>query len=239
MNTPSKVEISRRFSDGDYLRRNRDWHAADSRWKARQIERILKKNKLNFQTIGEVGCGAGEVLLELSARYPYADMTGFELSPDAFAICSNKANEKVSFEFTDIATVDRVFDVLLCIDVFEHVENYIEFLRSLRANAKFHVFHVPLDISASSVLRGKFTEVRRLVGHLHYFTRETALATLVDAGYDILDNFYTAPFLADGPPISSSRARLAKLPRRLVYALSPTLLSRAIGGCSLLVLAKG
>lgn len=231
-----KRDIVERFQDGDYLKNNLSWHAEDSPWKAAQILKILSDNKVHFDTMAEVGCGAGEILLNLAKSYPLVDMMGFELSTDAFEICSAKKSETVSFELSNIAEVDRVFDVILCIDVFEHVENYIGFLKSLRLKSKQHIFHIPLDISASATLRGTFADARNLVGHLHYFTQETALATLRDAGYTIQDYFFTAPFASDGVPVKSTISGLARYPRRLLFKLSPTFTSRLVGGCSLLVL---
>lgn len=33
--------------------------------------------------------------------------------------------------------------------------------------------------------------MRRSVGHIHYFTKETALALLEDTGYRVIDHGYT------------------------------------------------
>jgi len=49
---------------------------------------------------------------------------------------------------------DTYFDSLLCIDVFEHVEDYIGFVKTLKSKATYKIFHIPLDISVLSVIRG-------------------------------------------------------------------------------------
>ncbi len=77
---------------------------------------------------------------------------------------------------------------------------------------------------------------RNSVGHLHYSNRETALATLRDCGYEIIDTFYTATFLDF--PLPSLKARLAKPVRALLFKIAPDLTVRLLGGCSLMVLAK-
>ena len=76
---------------------------------------------------------------------------------------------------------------------------------------------------------------REEVGHLHYFTKETALATLRDAGYEIVDWCYTPGALLNP---RSLKAKLVSLPRKLLSALNQDLTSRVLGGYSLLVLAK-
>jgi hypothetical protein len=73
------------------------------------------------------------------------------------------------------------FDIVMAIDVFEHVEDYFGFLRKLRGKAEYKIFHIPLELSVQSVLRSSIIiEGRKSVGHIHYFTKETALETLKD-----------------------------------------------------------
>ena len=75
----------------------------------------------------------------------------------------------------------------------------------------FKIFHIPLDLSVSALLRGMLIYNRNSVGHLHYFTSDTAIATLTDCGYEIVDTMYT-PSFADLPS-KSWKAKLIKLPR--------------------------
>ena len=78
--------------------------------------------------------------------------------------------------------------------------------------------------------------LRNSVGHLHYFTRETALATLVDSGYIVLDFFYTTGIL--DLPAKTFKSQIARLPAKLLYKLNQDLAAKLTGGFSLLVLAK-
>jgi hypothetical protein len=121
--------------------------------------------------------------------------------------------------------------------VFEHVEDYFSFLRKLRDKARYKIFHIPLDISVSSVLRSSpILGARKHVGHLHYFTKETALATLEDTGYEILDYFYTAGSIDLN--IKMVKTFLARFPRQVLYTLNQDIAVRLMGGYSLLVLTK-
>ena len=52
------------YDDGTYLENNNGWHVADSPWKAQQIRRAIEANNLAFDTVAEVGCGAGEILAQ-------------------------------------------------------------------------------------------------------------------------------------------------------------------------------
>ncbi len=75
-----------RYTTDTYLNQNPSWGVEDSAWKARQVEKILKRNKLQPQTFGEIGCGSGEILKQLSLVYPRAEFAGYEVSPHATAV---------------------------------------------------------------------------------------------------------------------------------------------------------
>jgi SAM-dependent methyltransferase len=227
------------YEDGTYLEHNPTWHVEHSPWKAGEVAKLLDRNGVRPRTVCEVGCGAGEVLLSLAERLgPEVAYVGYEISPQAFALCSGKARDGVRFVHADLlADPDARFDVVLAIDVFEHVDDYLGFLRRLRAHGERFVFHIPLDLSVQTVLRARpLAEVRRSVGHLHYFTKETALATLRDAGFEVLDHAYTKGSLELDD--LSWRAKLLKLPRKVAFAAHPDLTVRVLGGFSLMVLAR-
>ena len=84
--------ITSRYNNGDYLKKNKDRHAGDSLWKASQIDKMIAKNKLQLNTICEIGCGAGEILvqLDLKNRYKNINFFGYEVSKDAYALCKKK-----------------------------------------------------------------------------------------------------------------------------------------------------
>lgn len=224
------------YADGTYLQNNATWHVEDSPWKARQIEKLLSKNSITPETVCEVGCGAGEILKQLSMKMPNTRFFGYELSPQAFRLCQARQSSMVQYLNTSVFTDDLTFDTLLCIDVFEHVEDYIGFVRQLRTKATYKVFHIPLEVNVLSVLRGTMLTQRKRVGHLHYFTPATGLATLEDAGYEVIDWFLTPAF--DDLPGTSFKSRLGRVPRKLLYSISPGGLVKILGGCSMIVLAK-
>ena len=225
------------YLEGEYLTQNPTWHAEDSPAKARWIETLLARNNCNPRTIAEIGCGAGEILRELQARRPDATYVGFDISPQAFQICSPKANEGLSFRLEDLTAVDERFDALLVIDIFEHVPDYMGFIESLKDKAEYKIFHIPLDLSVQALLRGKvYMDIRKKLGHLHYFFKDTALATLDEAGYEVIDWFYTAGSLE--LPNPSFKKRLLNGPRRLLQAVDKDLAARLFGGYSIMVLTR-
>jgi SAM-dependent methyltransferase len=182
----------------------------------------------------DVGCGAGEVLRHIHDRLRPERLVGYEVAEVAFDLCRGRATERLEFRFEDAAASPEHFDVMLLLDVIEHVDDPIGFLRSLRFKSDRTILHIPLDLSVQSVFRpGRLLHSRRTLGHLHYFTHETALATVEDAGYGVLSTQLTAVSL--DLPARSRKAAVAALPRRI---LPRSIAARTLGGFSLLVLAE-
>lgn len=222
------------YCDGEYIKNNPLYHVADSSWKAQQIKKMVIKHELEVETICEIGCGAGEVLRQLQNQMTKnIRFFGYDISPQAFELCKQRSNENITFYCTDLLTKDiDPFDLILCIDVFEHVEDYMGFLRRLRNKGKYKVFHIPLEISVIKVIRYKrLLENRELVGHLHYFIKDTALLTLKDTGYEIVDYFYTPAGYYNKHDL---RSRIIK---KLPLLFGTDIIARMWGGYSLMVLA--
>jgi len=227
------------YTDGTYLQANPGWHAEDTSWKAGHILRMLNQNAIKPTTIGEFGCGTGLILHELAKNFgPDVTLSGFEVSPVALELCRKHETSNVRF-FPQQAADDPAvsFDVLLLIDVIEHVEDLCSMLRRVRTKAALKIFHIPLDLSAQSVLReSPLCKWRREVGHLHFFTKGLALSTLQETGYHVIDHFYTKTNIELGN--RGWRADLMKIPRMMLYRMNKDFAARLLGGFSLLVLAK-
>lgn len=233
-----KVLDRNMYVDGGYLERSPLWHADESPFKVKQILRMLAKNSLQPKTICEVGCGAGEVLKLLQEKLDNAcSFWGYEISPQALEMCKSKANERLQFKLADISGEEGTFfDMILVLDVIEHVEDYFGFLNGIRPKSDLKIFHFPLDLSVQAVLRKRGLLTRRqLYGHLQYFTKETALETLKDVGYELLDYFYTPRCIELAKQMIQ---KIAILPREICFAIHQDLAVRILGGYSLLVLAK-
>lgn len=227
------------YENGSYHRHNPTWHLEDSPWKAQQILKMLKKHNLELETIGEIGCGAGGILKHLSQCLPGSiALHGFEISEAAYSLCKQWQVGNLHFHLEDLLEKPSVFfDLLLVIDVIEHVEDYFGFLRKLRGKAHHKIFHIPLDFNLINLLRPQILpNMRKNIGHIHYFSKETALASLEDTGYEVVDWFYT-PCAFE---LASTTRKIAmfNLPRRILFVLRPDLSARIFGGFSIMVLAK-
>ncbi|MEJ6643062.1 MAG: class I SAM-dependent methyltransferase, partial [Akkermansiaceae bacterium] len=120
------------YTNEDYLKTTKTWHSEDSPWKADQICEIIRRNKLSPRSIAEIGCGAGAILDELSKKplLKGTNFYGYDISPQAIELCKKIESDRIHFECEDLLEQhddSKIFDILLVIDVFEHVPDYLGF----------------------------------------------------------------------------------------------------------------
>jgi SAM-dependent methyltransferase len=223
------------YNEGTYLRHNANWHQEDSPYKAKLVGELLA----NFpaRSVIEIGCGAGEVIRILSGQFPGIQFDGYDVSADAATFWSGKEAANLKFTRTDLLESEKQADAVLCLDVFEHVEDYMGFLKRLRSHGAYFIFNVPMDMCVMKLLSGGLRYAREEVGHLHYFNEWSAKATLADCGYRIETARLSAAFLKVPP--RNFRQALAVVPRILAhYLLGGRLACKLLGGYSLVVGAK-
>jgi len=230
--------VEKRYRDGTYLTNNPDWDRQDCLWKAKLVKNVLEEFKIEPKSVCEVGCGTGDVLVHLKQFYPHYEFTGYDISPQAAEFWNEHKAAGIHFHCGDFIELNKqYYDCILLIDVIEHLSNPFKFLDAIQERANYFVFHFPLDLSASTVLREKpLLNARLKVGHIHYFTKGLALAVLRDAGFNIMHYRYTNAYLKG--PGRSLKTRIAALPRRLVYFIDKDFGVRLLGGETLVVLAK-
>ena len=227
------------YTTGIYKEKHPNWHVEESPWKAVQIMRMLKQNNLTPESICEIGCGAGEILVQLQRQMDEkCTFWGYDIAPQAIAMANTRANERLRFKEADILKEPPVrHDLILMMDVLEHIEDRFGFLRGIQGLAEYKMFHVSLTISLQTVLRKNgLLKVRETYGMVNYFTKELLLQTLRDAGYEIVDYFYTTS-CTDIPSKELAR-NLIRYPRKMLFALHQDFAARILGGYRMLVLTK-
>ena len=222
------------YKDGSYLNNNENWHEEDSSYKASFVQGTINRNRISFNTCADIGCGAGLVTEILAKNFPTSTFKGYDFSPDAKTFWHRRTKlDNLVFSNADITTETEVYDLVICLDVFEHVEDYFLFLRSVRKIGHRFIFNIPLDMNLMKVLTNGIKYARTEVGHLHYFSEYTAIETLKDCGFTIKDSFLSTAFLSVPP---RNIRQLAVLPLRLItLALGKSIGARIFGGQSLVV----
>ena len=234
----TKDLVTHRYTSGEYADLNPDWDSGDSQWKAALVTEMIAKHSLPTKSIVEIGCGAGGILASLRGRFPISEIAGYDIAPELPALWKSHDGLGIRFELGDyFERSGEVPDVILLLDVIEHLGNPYDFLSKLRDRSRYIVFHIPLDLSSLSVLReDPLLHVRRKVGHLHFFTKSLAIETLTECGFEITDARYTnASFSA---PRRTWKTKIASIARRIIYKVMGEAGVRLIGGQTLIVLAR-
>jgi len=225
------------YTDGSYLAKTGGtWHLEDSPFKAQRIVSMLARHdEIRPNTVCEIGCGAGGILAELQKVLPdHIMFTGYDISPQAHALSAQFSNPRCQFILGDAFADTFNYDLVLVMDVIEHVEDYFSFLRRTKQKGEWKLYHIPLDAYASGILRGNNSW--DTAGHLHLFTIETALSSLQHTGHRVVDWVFTNPAIAT--PRKTTREKVANLVRRPLAKISPKFAARLMGGYSMLVLAE-
>jgi trans-aconitate 2-methyltransferase len=105
------------------------------------------------RSVVDLGCGSGELTLSLAGRWPAADVTGIDSSPEMLAKASRRENARLRFVRGDIASwiPDAPVDVLVSNAALQWVpehETLIPRLASLVAAGGTFAFQVPGNFAA-------------------------------------------------------------------------------------------
>jgi predicted TPR repeat methyltransferase len=228
------------YETGAYGERNPDWHEADAPFKVATLAAVARFAGLAPRTVLDVGCGTGRVLAELKreldAEWPDTMYEGWDIASEPIHRARDRyEGDRITFVNGDFLQSERKADLLLCVDVLEHVESDLQFLLALRPRAGWFLFRIPLDLSALDIVRPhRLLEARRRYGHRQLYTRETALALLDEAGFHVeVWRYDRVP-----PPTDTLRRRVVDRVRRSLFAAAPDATVRWIGGFSLVVCAR-
>lgn len=129
---------------------------------------------LKFKTVLDMGCGEGEILKVLKDKHP--KIKGLGLDIDRHMIKQIKIPDftfDTKYLDTDSFSVDA-YDLVLCLEVLEHIENYELALKNLnKINTKALVISVPNEpfFRLSNLLRLKYIHRwGNTPGHVNNFT---------------------------------------------------------------------
>jgi SAM-dependent methyltransferase len=121
------------------------------RIRARNIFSLIPASH-NYRNILDVGSGPGVFSFELARCFPNARILGIDLLEESIDVCTHIANKiwavNVEFRREQIETLQEknVFDLVVCVDILEHIEDDIHALRRIYGATSPQgvlVLHVP------------------------------------------------------------------------------------------------
>lgn len=222
------------YETDEYWSQHPTFHEDDAAFKGKRCFDALQSAGIMPPRVLDVGCGSGKFLNQLSTMLPDSDFRGIDVS----ATPVNRANAlhaktNVNFQVGDFSKINDTFDLVTANDVFEHVDDYIGFLKDVRRLGGAFYFNIPLDMTAFSVARHAYMHTRASLGHLHYFSKHSALSTLEYCGFTVVHHQYNhnvAHALKQHPSI---KGYIAALPRLLTFKIAPDASVHFLSGASL------
>jgi SAM-dependent methyltransferase len=229
------------YRDGTYFA-DPARHAADAAFKVEAFVNLLKsvarRVQLQIKSMADVGCGSGDVAVELKRLLPSAgyspEIEAWDISPHINQV----QREGIKFIHGDFCAADHIVDLVTLFDVVEHIPGPTDFLRQIASRCRWIGLHIPLDNCWNSAMRNLYRDNLRDPGHLICLDAPAALTLLSMAGLTTIDFEYTLGFRAPCSKMTRLQ-RMAYPVRALIAGFSPWLLSKTLCGVSLIVLAKG
>ena len=196
------------------------------RIRGRNVFSLIPEGK-NYGNILDAGSGPGVFSFELGRRFPESNVLGIDMLPDAVsasAVIAEKIGAvNVRFSQTSIEDLREkdFFDLIICVDILEHIKNDMVALNSLydaTAPGGTLVLHVP------SLYR-RYPVFKKCLNfdvptHVRAGYEQNDIKEKVEkAGFSILDSGYTYGFwetLANNLSYMITRARMQN---KLLYSL--------------------
>ena len=171
------------YNDNSYIQNNPTLHSEDSEFKFQNIIRFLSLIKIDNQKIKilDVGGGAGIIGKMIMDYYikKNIDVTlhSLDLSEEMLSV-QIKNNPKIkklmncSIEECD----ESNYDLILMIDVIEHIYNKDLIAKYLNRLGKNIIYNIPIEINLFdfiknvSLLFRYYNNQRKILGHVHFFS---------------------------------------------------------------------
>ncbi len=184
------------------------------------VLRVL--SELPVETVLDAGCGSGEALALLAATGRY-ELCGADISGEALALACERV-PGVRFQILDIerASLHETFDLVMSVQVIEHLVDDISALRHMAEMASKYVY--------VSTIAGRMRRSEPAIGHVRNYSAVELRTKLELVGLEVLHlqrwgfPFYSplyrsaAEWLPGGPPVGQL-GPFAKFAAQVLYQL--------------------
>jgi len=238
------TNISSLYTSGEYITRNPGLHEEDSAWKLSKIIPLIDQFAQEFAkkepVILDVGGGAGVILREISdyltERFDKKiTKICLDLSQGMLEV-QKKNNPEARIIQGDIGQTDlpdQSIDLVLMIDVLEHVAEPAKVLSEISRVARYAIFKVPLEDTLyyrcmDLITRGKFRKrIIDAIGHINVYNAVT-LKTEIEkhCGQIIREDFTGVYGYLWRKKTETAISRLFNFVGNLFFLISPALAAR-------------
>jgi SAM-dependent methyltransferase len=149
---------------------------------SRHLRKILNSeiSNLSFNTLLDVGCGPGLLLIDVQNIFPNSILTGLDFSKHIISVAQKKL-PKGEFYVIDITkeSLSMQFDVITCSEVLEHIEDDDSAICNIKKMcAKYLLISTP---------QGRMRRFeQKKVGHVRNYSKQELISKLEKNNFKIL-----------------------------------------------------
>jgi 2-polyprenyl-3-methyl-5-hydroxy-6-metoxy-1,4-benzoquinol methylase len=153
----------------------------------RHMRRLLRSvlTGLDYESVLDVGCGAGHNLPLLTAGRRLQRVVGVDVADEPLRRARRRGDGEFRRLDVETASLDERFDLVFTSLLLEHLADDVAALRNLRAMAGRHL--------VATTIAGDFERYRAYdeqVGHVRNYRRGELEAKLRDAGFHVQRSVY-------------------------------------------------
>jgi hypothetical protein len=190
-----------KYDNNNYGIINKDWHSSDSFYKFSKIyhelEAFIRTFKKNEIIILDVGSGAGIIGKLFCEFFVSRGITVVFDTVEPNTKLVEVYKEKNSFfrrNFLSWELIDTEYDLCLCFDVVEHIQDDTGFISKLADVSDFGFFNIPVEINLVDFLRSFYVKnyykmQEESLGHLHFYSFKTAKKILSEVSVELKTTF--------------------------------------------------
>lgn len=209
------------------------------------LQEALQRIKTKDISVIDVGCGVGTISIYLAARV--TRVMGIDISPRAISIAKNASKslniKNASFKVQSVyAHKSGDYDLLVCSEVIEHIEDDRKFLLELKKRLKnggYLLLSTPLSDSIF-VNTKRYKKFDEEVGHLRRYKTEQIISLIENTGFDIVNYRKTESILRNILFVSKSGflIKFIRGPLVKIFHAIDSLLVLFTGANDIIILAK-
>src|SRR3989344_1869663 len=167
----------------------RKYEKIASNWKVGKILTVLNQNKsIKVNSLLDFGCGPGNILSFLDKKMNLKRVYGFDISKSMIKIARKNFPKAKYIISKDLADFSNKVDLVIFIDVLEHVPEPIKILKQASKISKYQFVKIPLE---NTLLRNmaKFIGLNKVSseGHINFWHKDEFLDLLDESGFKVID----------------------------------------------------
>ena len=190
------------YNDNSYLEKNPSLHTEDSKFKFQNIKRFLssievKNNRIKILDIGGGAGIIGKLVLEYFQESGIVvSFHSLDLSTQMLKIqLKNNPQIKKIINCSINECPKSNYDLVLMIDVIEHIEEKEDSAKILNKLGKNIIYNIPIEINFFDILKylksffRYYKRQKKRWGHIHFFSF-TSSQSFLKRHYKIIDSYF-------------------------------------------------